>query len=369
MHDANNSRVLYGGRVSIRRLARTAPLPAKEIARHLDLSLRDVSAELTAVPDPAVQVTGRDDLWRHAAAEDHESPPKVLARLATDPLALVRGAVARHPATPIPVLRRLCADPFPSVRSAAARNESCPPGALRRLAVDPHPDVRIAVAHNESCPPGALRRLAVDPHSDVRITVAHNDSCPADVLRRLAVDPHPDVRIAVAHNESCPPGALRRLAVDPHSDVRFTVAHNDSCPADVLRRLAVDPHPDVRIAVAHNESCPPGALRRLAGVSPLSILTPMFVSPLPTTTPAQRTFCAVSRLIPTLVCSWPQRPTRDTRSLGPGHEEAGCDLPGGADPVAGTGGDSERRACRGPSPAAVEHAVVENRCDGAVASG
>ena len=161
----------------IRRIARAAPLSAKQMAAHLRLSRSEVFAELASVPHAPTAVTVRDVRWRHIVAKDPDCSPDVLARLATDSDALVRGAVALNPAIPQPVLNRLCRDSFFSVRVAAAANRSCSAASLRRLAVDPHHDVRISAALNESCPPGALRRLAADPEMSVRVAAESNPGC------------------------------------------------------------------------------------------------------------------------------------------------------------------------------------------------
>ena len=160
----------------IRRIARAAPLSAEQMAAHLRLSRFEVFAELASVPHAPTAVTVRDVRWRHIVAKDPDcSPAKaVLARLATDSDALVRGAVALNPAIPQPVLNRLCRDSFFSVRVAAAANRSCSAASLRRLAVDPHHDVRISAALNEACPPGALRRLAADPDIAVQMAAESN---------------------------------------------------------------------------------------------------------------------------------------------------------------------------------------------------
>ena len=80
-------------------------------------------------------------------------------------------------------------------RLAAAENQNSRPEVLERLAADADSEVRTQVALNPNCPPDVLARLAVDPDENVRTEVACHPRTPIWVVERLAEhDPATNVR-------------------------------------------------------------------------------------------------------------------------------------------------------------------------------
>ncbi|MEU6882737.1 Mucin-2 [Streptomyces sp. NPDC046712] len=280
-----------------------------------------------ALPESAVAVilAHPNPYARIDFAVSAPAAPEQRARLADDPSAEVRAALAygpgRHPRTkvaPLPdsVCARLLDDPEPSVRAAllnsphltasfaaslathhdpAARCravrtwDSLPPDRRAALSADPAPEVRRAAALRE-CPrdarltaellrdpeslPEALRRGLLGRADAERfvaerthlLALAENPSLPADLVDRLAVDPDEGVRLAVSLRPELT--EARRMAIDfpvgqgAGEDAEWV--RDGLADPDVLRRAATSAHPLLRRAAAKSPHLPPDLLRLLA---------------------------------------------------------------------------------------------------------
>ena len=227
-----------------------------------------------------------------AAATDPLASPAALDRLARSNDEAVLYAVASHPNTSAEMLHRIGTHPSnpEAARLAVAQNLQTSPALLLRLAQDRSDDVRSVAAAHPATPARVLAHLAVDPWLYVRAAVALHPSTPEQVLTNAVYHDHPFVQHHAAANPSLPPAALeillsdssrrRRaeavlhpnasvemvlpLATDRSFEVRRRVAHKRGMPAEVLDQLARDPRPEVRAAVAWNASTTKQALDALA---------------------------------------------------------------------------------------------------------
>jgi hypothetical protein len=156
--------------------------------------------------------------------------------------------VANNSNTPPETLDRLANDENSRVRYDVARNPNTPPEALNRLANDDHSFVRCGVAQNPNTSTVTLDRLANDGECHVRCAAALNPNTSTEILERLANDDDVGVRYHVATNPNTPPETLERLANDASYAVRHRVAWNPNTPPETLKRLLNDKNTDVRCA-------------------------------------------------------------------------------------------------------------------------
>ncbi len=94
-----------------------------------------------------------DPRIRESAALSHHAPADVLAGLAQDPVASVRGCVARNERAGLALLWALAGDPDPLVRGWVAAHRGVPPDLLELLSADPDPTVRAVVGWAEAWSP------------------------------------------------------------------------------------------------------------------------------------------------------------------------------------------------------------------------
>ncbi|MET9591692.1 Mucin-2 [Streptomyces sp. NPDC006516] len=282
------------------------------------------------LPEPAVAVilAHPNPRARIEFAMSARSEPAQRARLAEDPSAKVRAALAYGPewydprttVAPLPdaVCARLLDDRDASVRAAlldsphlapsfVASTAVHPDPAARRIGVrawdvlaprersallaDPDPEVRRAAALREcrrdthltsellrdpKSEAEALRRGLLDiADAERRIAgrthladLAGNPSLPAHLVERLAADPDEAVRLAVSLRPELP--ETRRMAIDvtvgalAGEDVEWV--RDGLADPDVLRRAATSAHPLLRRAAARSPHLPPGLLGLLARV-------------------------------------------------------------------------------------------------------
>ncbi len=114
-------------------------------------------------------------------AEDPQTSPEVLARLAGGLDRLTRFEVAYNPSTPVEVLARLAGDPEPMVRCAVAFQPRTPPEVWNALASDADPRVRRNAAAN---PDALLLRASVPP--EIRVEGAEWEATPSEILAQRA---------------------------------------------------------------------------------------------------------------------------------------------------------------------------------------
>ena len=215
-----------------------------QLAEDRAVTVRQAAARLlphwppSGRPPPGVR-PGRNPVW---------------ARLASDPSADVRAAIAQNLDTHAPLLATLATDSHKEVRRAAAGNPSTPLEALRILARDDVRWVRQWVATNTSAPADLLVELLESATSDtLRYTknwLAGNPAASTKLLRSLAHDDDYNIRYGLAGNPSTPPDVLERLAHTDDCGIRRRIALNGTASCTVLAALAGDPDHRVRNAAA-----------------------------------------------------------------------------------------------------------------------
>jgi len=160
----------------------------------------------------------------------------------------IRLNAAENPNTPPEILARLARSAYAGLRLKAAASKLSSLRALKRLTADENWQICKAVANNTSTPPAALKGLVKDADRTVRWLVASNTSTPPDILIRFAADPDPTVRAAAAGNTNTLPNTLAILVQDPSRLVRLAVAQNSNIPGLPLTQLTQDTDPAVRQA-------------------------------------------------------------------------------------------------------------------------
>jgi len=111
-------------------------------------------------------------------------------------------AATQHPAPPVTAsklarLRILSESANPKIRESAASSYHTPEDVMAKLAADPDAGVRGCVARNESTPCDILRSLSHDESETVRGWLAVNFYVPSDVMDLLRDDPSETVRSLV----------------------------------------------------------------------------------------------------------------------------------------------------------------------------
>ncbi|GAQ58777.1 hypothetical protein [Streptomyces acidiscabies] len=195
---------------------------------------------------PAGAVAGFADhpemLIRWQVAERADLPQDVYARLAVDPYAGVRGAVAGNPAIGEAVARVLAGDEDVSVLRELAHNPAAPLDVLVSVAgVSKIGAVllpRVAAAS-----PAEVEELAASRSSSVRALVALRSDLPEAVRDTLVVDPDAKVVKAVARHPGLSEGQLRGMVERHGVRVAAQVAVNPDVPWGLLEELALQVRP------------------------------------------------------------------------------------------------------------------------------
>jgi len=151
-----------------------------------------------------------------------------------------------------------------SLRTSAAWRAH-DPEMLYRMAFDPLADVRAAVAGNGWTPPELLAHLGGERTKQVRRMVAANPRTPPEVLASLAAGGH-DTRIRrhVATNPSCPAEVRMELALTGDGWIDSHLAVDPSTPVEVLRRLSMEGDLRVCLGTVVNRATPLAILEELA---------------------------------------------------------------------------------------------------------
>ena len=115
-------------------------------------------------------------------------------------------AVAENPNTPPSALERIARRRVPGTAGALARNPHTPPWALACLAEDPDPEVREAVAENPSTPWETVKGLFANPEPTVWETVLYREDLTLERIEELEME----VTLRVLAGEDFP-GKVRLL--------------------------------------------------------------------------------------------------------------------------------------------------------------
>ena len=218
---------------------------------------------------------------------DEETPDVVWALAAAaqpadrDPV-LVRGGLAAHHACPDWLYATLADDADSAVRVLVAEFAR-DPAVLAVLAVDVDAQVRGAVAQRSTIDADAAGRLAHDPVTFVRVRLAGSVG-PNVPWTVLAADEEVDVRAAVAGSKAAPPAVLLALATNAADDtddatVAVRAGRNPMVPGAGLALLAESADPQVRVAVGRNPSTPAGVLDAMAQVATDPVAVALLANP------------------------------------------------------------------------------------------
>lgn len=164
-------------------------------------------------------------------AQNENTAPKILTKLANSEDKITRQYVASNPNTPTDVLKQLVEE-FPNEIAAnpifdlllLENNES-------KIFLDR------SIARNSRTTSDTLSVLSHNSNCIVRSAVALNFNTKPDVLSVLAKDLEPSVRHGVALNPNTPPYVLSIIAEDSVYFVRRRVAYNPNTPKDILAIL------------------------------------------------------------------------------------------------------------------------------------
>jgi hypothetical protein len=133
----------------------------------MPVEFEDLEYDPLVVAPAVPKKTGMFDwgslFWRYLASGSADTPPQVLAVLATDERVQIRRRCAENPSTNGDTLAMLADDKSDAVRTAVARNVHTPIYILRKLSQDPSVDVRFAIASNPEMPDAILLSLFLDP--------------------------------------------------------------------------------------------------------------------------------------------------------------------------------------------------------------
>jgi hypothetical protein len=190
---------------------------------------------------------------RAAAAGRPDTTPDLLDRLAGDPSAVVRRAVAQRAGSHA-VLRRLATDPDRRTRQAVVENPRCPPPVLAVLADDADRPVRWSVPQHAGAGDEDLQAvLARNADATVRALLAERRDLAPATARTLAGDPVAEVRHRLAARTT-DPGLVTLLVADPAPHVRAGLALNPRLPSHVAEQLSLDRTRRVRATLAETRA-------------------------------------------------------------------------------------------------------------------
>jgi hypothetical protein len=141
------------------------------------------------VPEPQlVAARSQDSATRYEVATWRGLHPQVQNLLSEDSDCSVRAAIAAR-ATSREALERLARDPQADVRAAVAGNDAAPAELLTLLARDRLRGVRASVLHSRNVPDELVTELAADKSVVVRWNVIQFHAERRDLLHLLSDDP------------------------------------------------------------------------------------------------------------------------------------------------------------------------------------
>ena len=164
----------------------------------------------------------------YALAADPGTTPHRLHRLASHPLALVRGLVARHARASARTLLVLAHDRTPAIHRALLTRTRIPVQALthllrtytRQTAARAFPNLLTSLANHRHLSGQALATIyqaiqsSTSPY--VRLALANHPATPPTVLTRLADAPTPSLGTALINNRATPGPIRLHLQLSEH---------------------------------------------------------------------------------------------------------------------------------------------------------
>ena len=190
-------------------------------------------------------------------AQDENTSPEVLTKLARSKNYQTRKYVAENPNTPIEIetLDILCQE-FPDKITA---------NPIFNLLLLENPDsdfIRLSLARSSTTNPETLARLAELDDMNIADALACNVSTPLHILEKLSN--LLSCPVGVAANPNTPLSVLEKLAVHKYLAVRQAVARNKNVSIEISKKLACDRDIRVHLAIAQNINAPTPILEILA---------------------------------------------------------------------------------------------------------
>lgn len=191
-----------------------------------------------------------------ALAKSIQTAPELLALLSKSKFSLPVECVAENPNTPPSTLKRLAFSIDAEVRTSVAKNSSTPPSFLTALALDRVSEVRIQAELNPMMPLHDLLLIAPKETEENRRLLATESKSETVLETLFKADPTSPVSQAFVHNPVTPSSILSALSKseDIIGDywVRACVAKHPNTTLETLTDLLDDPFETVRVAVFTN---------------------------------------------------------------------------------------------------------------------
>ncbi|VEP17727.1 hypothetical protein H1P_6390003 [Hyella patelloides LEGE 07179] len=188
-------------------------------------------------------------------AQDENTTPEKLEKLARNKDYQTRKYVAGNPNTPVIVLEKLGAE-FP---------EEITNNPIFYLLLLENPEsefVRLSLARSSTTEPKTLVKLAESNDFNLLYAIAGNLNTPLDILEKLSEIL--SLQVGIAANPQTPLSILKKLASSKNYVVRQAVARNKSVSSEILEILARDRDLRVLLAITQNPHTPTSILEIVA---------------------------------------------------------------------------------------------------------
>jgi hypothetical protein len=232
----------------------TSPAELGRLANDPDAEVRKAVAGNPSTPAPVLAATYDSSLWRPIIAANPGISPELLVRIFIENID--GGYYSAHDGGSYsagPILAALAANPATSL------------DILYDLAEESDEVGATALKNPKLQTPEAQARLV---QTSIHLQTARDHHTAPAVLSELATDVSVGVRRLVAENPNSPPAAILTLAGDGRDSVRLAVTRNPKVRPEVLHNvlsdLAGDDDTHVREAVARNLATPGRVLAFLA---------------------------------------------------------------------------------------------------------
>ncbi|AKZ53490.1 hypothetical protein SAM23877_0441 [Streptomyces ambofaciens ATCC 23877] len=201
------------------------------------------------------------------ALRNPATPTQAVLSFVEHPSLLLRWALAARPDLPPKVCARLASDPNPGVRADLAGNPAIDEALVRVLASDRDHEVRRRLAHNPLVPLEVLTDLARATRIGATLLPRIASASP-DEVEKLAASPNPAARMLVAQRRDLSPVLRDALAADSDAKVVKSIAPHPGLSEGRLRAMLARHGARVAAQVAANPDATPALLEALTRQGP-----------------------------------------------------------------------------------------------------